>query len=381
MNSQTPFVLVIQAERNSRSVDYARLVLDEAMLKHLRELFALREEKKFSSITIILPDVQWIKNGIAISDEDTFCEVFECGFGLKSYGSGQINAQGDYELSEELSCVWVLGNSSDLDTESLSLCANDQGHILIDAHGSSFIALVNNGALLEFAVRLKPYVDNNKPVELPSFSWPNPFHRWSKKGIEEDSACELLPSSYKTTKRTFNADKVLTHLFRLALKADFDPNQRCALYTLAAALIICPQEVTLRHINDSLKAPEALLSPEERSKRYSYALELTDNHVHAFEASDKRDLFCGTCMTTLLQHTLTVRLCYKNIVSLLDIHHNDEATFHAENLPYPSLALLYEDHLRNRFTHQTFVDSSSKLTDDFSRLKLLARGFDALRRI
>jgi hypothetical protein len=381
MYSENTPTLVIQAAPNRLGVEFARLVLDSPNLSLLRELYDLRSSKKLVSLSTDALAVQWVKNGCIQEETITVCEVFENGLNLSSHFLGLPNAQGVFEQGTTIFGTWILGDASDLDTEALLQKANHKGEIFEEALGLSSLDQVSNAAWLQFANRRASFSEHKKLLEERSFSWPNPYTTWAQANTEQAHARRLLPSHYVATERSSVVNHVLNHLNSVATDSECDPNERCALYTLMAALIICPEEVALLHVDTKLNVPDFLLSPAQRELRRGQSSELTHDHIESHAATSQSVGVCGTCSAEFPASPLTVSLVYQNLKALLEICTNGKTSFHAMNTPQADLALLYEDHLNNRFAQRIFVDFSVVFSDDLSRLKILAFGLDALKRL
>jgi hypothetical protein len=381
MNNRECIHLLIQAEPNSLAIDFARITLDEDVLIRLRALYGLLDTCNLLSVSALGVSVHWFKKGAALPDIDSVCEVFEGGVGLSAHFHGEPNAKGIFGNATTVSGVWILGNASDLEMENLQAWANENGEIYAESLGSSCLDQVSNSALLQYARHHALRDERAVMSDSQFFDWPNPYERWTKQHIEESSSHRLLPREFQTTERTFTAETVLKHLLHLAIDPNFDPNHRCALYSLAAALIICPQEVTLQYVDKNRHVPDFLLSAQQILHRNEKMQELTEVHFRAHEDASKRVGVCGNCLAEFPKQPLVVQLTYADLQAELEVEAADKAKFKLLNSPRANLALLYEDHLNNCFAHQLLVDFLGKYSDDFSRLKMLAFGLDALKRL
>ena len=238
MHSENTPTLVIQAAPNRLGVEFARLVLDSPNLSLLRELYDLRNSKNLVSLSTDALPVQWVKNGCTQQETITACEVFENGLSLSSHFLGLPNAQGVFEQGTTIFGTWILGDASDLDTEALLQNANHKGEIFEEAFGLSSLDQASNAAWLQFASRHASFSEHKKLLEERSFSWPNPYIAWGLANTEQAHARRLLPSHYVAAQRSSVVNHVLNHLYSVAADCECDPNERCALYTLMAALII-----------------------------------------------------------------------------------------------------------------------------------------------
>ena len=386
MHSENTPTLVIQAAPNRLGFEFVRLVLDSPNLSLLRELYDLRSSKKLVSLSTDALAVQWVKNGCIQEETITVCEVFENGLNLSSHFLGLPNAQGVFEQGTTIfgTCIlgtFILGDVSDLDVEALLQKANHKGEIFEEALGLSSLDQVSNAAWLQFASRRASFSEHKKLLEERSFSWPNPYTAWGQVNAEQAHARQLLPSHYVAAQRSSVVNHVLNHLYGVAADSECDPNERCALYTLMAALIICPEDVALLHIDTKLNVPDFLLSPAQRKLSREQSSALTHDYIASHAATPQSVGICGTCSAEFPASPLTVSLVYQNLKAVLEICTNGKSSFLAINTPQPNLALLYEDHLNNRFAQQIFVDFSAVFSDDLSRLKILAFGLDALKRL
>lgn len=209
-------------------------------------------------------------------------------------------------------------------------------------------------------------------VHAKKTAWPDPFDRWQGLTADEPRAHLRIPRTFTPEVRSPVADTVLAMLFQAAPKQNCDLNQRCALYTLAAATIICPQEATLTRSNGEI--PFFLRNVEQEIYPNEHLLCIED-------VAPPKPRFCGTC-DQVFDFTRIIRLYYKNIVGELTL---DDARIvlaasWSATHPIADLALLYKDHAHNDFAWRVMHELSHQYTDDLSRLKLLAYGLDTLKR-
>jgi hypothetical protein len=200
--------------------------------------------------------------------------------------------------------------------------------------------------------------------------WPDPFSRWSGDQEGESRAHVRLPRDYANVPRSAVAEAVLILLLRAALELALDPNQRCALYTLAAALLICPDEVGLSLKTDDI--PSFLKHPDHR--------EVDEQPLTMAVLPTPRRRFCGTCETEFPGSGKTIHVRYQALIGQLTINNLQAPVDWTVAHAGPDLALLYEDHANNEFARLALKEHLPNYPDDHARLKLLAFGLDVLKR-
>jgi hypothetical protein len=236
------------------------------------------------------------------------------------------------------------------------------------------IEMVSRDAELRHALHLSR--NNAKNKQLMGFedtAWPDPFDRWPDPGLYESRAHLRIPNTFTPEVRTPLADAVLAKLFQALLMNDWNPNQRCAIYTLAAALTICPQKVMLTRSNGNIPLFMRNVEQEVFPNEQPLCIEYVAVPIQTL---------CGTCGFLFDFNTL-IRLRYKNIIVelTLDTARTVIAASWSATSQIANLALLYEDHANNDFALQVMREFAHQYTDDLSRLKLLAIGLDALKRL
>jgi hypothetical protein len=210
-------------------------------------------------------------------------------------------------------------------------------------------------------------------VHAKKAAWPDPFDRWPGLTLDEPRAHLRLPRTFTSSVRSPLEDAVLEKLFQAVLMQDWDANQRCTFYTLAAALIICPQEVTLTRSNGYI--PQYLRNIEQE-------VFPNEHHLCIEDVAVQRPQFCGTC-GYIFDFKRIIRLRYKNIIgefTLNSVRTVVAARWSATH-QIVNYTLRHKDHTHNDFAWRLMQAYVHQYTDDLSRLKLLAFGLDALKRL
>jgi hypothetical protein len=288
---------------------------------------------------------------------------------------GEMNQSGVYSQACEVRGHWIFCSLSALEEESLLEQADAHGDIHATSdYGTPMIEMVSRDAELRHALHLSR--NNAKNKQLMGFedtAWPDPFDRWPDPGLYESRAHLRIPNTFTPEVRTPLADADLAKLFQALLMNDWNPNQRCAIYTLAAALTICPQKVMLTRSNGNIPLFMRNVEQEVFPNEQPLCIEYVAVPIQTL---------CGTCGFLFDFNTL-IRLRYKNIIVelTLDTARTVIAASWSATSQIANLALLYEDHANNDFALQVMREFAHQYTDDLSRLKLLAIGLDALKRL
>jgi hypothetical protein len=382
MNSKNPVDLCIQVEPNRLGIDYARITLTDRVAQRLVHLCKLLDPYQLDSVACIKSPVQWYKAGqLLVSPCLATCTLTgsvrdaDLVLYVDGFISGEIDRNGVYSRACEVRGHWMFCSLSELEDERLLEQADAHGDIHATSdYGTPMIEVISRDAELRHALYLSRH--NAKNPQVMSFedtAWPDPFDRWPDSGLYESRAHLRVPKTFAPEVRTPLADAVLAKLFQAMLMQDWDPNQRCAFYTLAAALIICPQEVTLTRSNGDIPLFLRNLQQEVFPNENPLCIE---------DVAVPRQTLCGTCGFVFDFNTL-IRLRYKNILVelTLDAARTVIAASWSTTHQVANLALLYEDHANNDFAWRLMHEFAAKYTDDLSRLKLLALGLDALKRL
>jgi hypothetical protein len=382
MKSKTTTSLCIQAEPNRLGIDYGRIILTPNVKQRLVHLCKILDPYQLHSVTCTKTPVQWYKAGQPLngnylskcslvgSERDQDLVLYVDGTIL-----GEIDEHGVHSQACDIQGHWIFCSLAELDEERLLQQADEYGDIHATSdYGTPLIDVASRGAELRRA--LHPAHNNSKTFQaagLENTAWPDPFDRWQNSIRCESRAHLRLPRTFRSEMRSPVADAVLAMLFQAVLKQDWDPNLRCAFYTLAAAIIICPQEVTLTGSNGDI--PLFLRNLEQEIYPNEFLLRIEDVTPH-------NSRVCGNC-DYAFESRKVVRLRYQNITGDITIDTSGTviAASWSATHQMSNLALLYEDHANNAFAWQVMHQYAHKYTDDLSRLKLLAFGLDVLKRL
>lgn len=160
-------------------------------------------------------------------------------------------------------------------------------------------------------------------------SWPDPFLRWG----DGPRSRSRIPFNFVSLPRAISAECILTSLLGAAQAWDHTPNDRCALFTLAAALIASPAEVFVA-----------------KMKRLSILPPDGADPCTAFLATACNDPELDRRWGTLEQSESVIFLRFRSLRAILDITCGASNLDLAYNLHLPNLAVHYSDHEFNVFT-------------------------------
>jgi hypothetical protein len=382
MNVKTPYCLCIQAEPNTLGIDFGRIVLTRHVLQRLVHLCRILGAYRLTSISCDDIPLQWYKAGQSWTEtglaactivgtnvhQDLVLYVDMCVL-------GDIDEKSQLRQYAHIQGHWTFCSLTELNEERLLEQADAHGDIhATNDYGSPLIEVAARDAELRYALHLSRTKSNTvQAVDLESSAWPNPFDRWLDPMHDESRAHRLLPRRYIPDARSPITNAALAKLFQAILMQDWGPNQRCTFFTLAAALIICPQQVTLTSSNGDI--PPFLRNVDQEIFPNEHRLCIEDIAL-------PNSNLCGTC-GQVFDFKRVVRLRYKNIIGelTLDAARTVIAASWSSTHQIANLALLYDDHANNAFAWRMMLDFAHKYTDDLSQLKLLAFGLDALKRL
>lgn len=376
MNPKTKLNVCIQVHPNVLGIDYCRIALTPEVLLRLASLCRIVGGHQLDGAACTLTQVQWYKAGQEVTRKNyTSCTVRgnerdrDWHLEVVAVFWGEPSEHGGLKHSCTIQGTWPFLTVSGLDKENLLGNADSYG----DVH-----APLDQGDLMEAASSTAEFyralfLSRTHTATLDRRPWPDPFDHWPVRMLGKSSARLRLPRSFQPEARLPVVDAVLEKILQDVLTQDCDPNQRCAFYTLAAALIVCPQDVALtRYVGDMpffLRRVEHEISPQEES-------------LSPEDLAPKRPGVCGTC-DYKFNSSKVIRLRYQGIAGEITINTTRNETHAKWSTPrqLDNLALLYEDRSNNDFALAVMREFAHKYTDDLSRLKLLAFGLDALKRL
>ena len=354
MKTNRPIEICIETRPNALGIGLARITITEEVRERLLLLCSVMDAHSLHSISFNDIPLRWYRIGESQATRHysncvlTGVVAFQdFTLHVEATFPGAPNGLGVFSDSKTVSGAWFFGCPAALHQGSMNELADESGEIHADW-----------------------YAPVSDEIACTSSSWPNPFSLW-------DTSCEsnvpsraLLPSNYEARPRSAVADAVLTQLLKVAVGTRLDPNSRCVLYTLAAALIICPDQVQLTE--DISNIPPFLRAPELRNVSEG---PLTES---AFVDEDRKRL-CGTCEFEFSRPQLTVCLRYQSLGGRLVLHGDSADQWHSTHSS-GSLARWYTDHDNNTFAWEAIREFLPRHPKDKARLKILAFGLDALKR-
>jgi hypothetical protein len=354
MKTTGPIEICIEIAPNALGIDMARQTINEEVRERLMLLCTLMDAHSLHSVSFDDVPIRWCRVGElqatrhyntcvltgAAAHQDLTLHV-EATFPRES------NTLGVFSDSKTVNGAWFFGSRAALSQYSLNELADKSGEIHADW-----------------------YAPVGDEVACIRSSWPNPFSLWDTSFESDASSRALLPSNFETRPRSVLADAVLTQLLKVALASRLDSNSRCVLYTLAAALIICPDQVQLTE--DISNIPPFLREPELRDVNEGPLAE------SAF-VDDGRKRYCGTCDFKFSTPQLTVCLQYQSLGGRLVLHSDSADQWHSTHSS-ENLARWYTDHDNNTFAWEAIQEFLPRHPNDKARLKILAFGLDALKR-
>lgn len=354
MKRNGPIEICIEIGPNALGVDAARLTVDEEVRERLRQLCTVMDANNLHSVSFDDVPIRWYKLGkLQVSRHYNDFALTGTAFTedltmhLEATFPGEADALGVFRDSKTVKGAWFFGTPAALSPSSMNELADENGEINAEWYA--------------------PVGDEIAPTGC---SWPNPFRLWDRSCESDAPSCALLPSDYDTRPRSVVADAVLTHLFRVALISNLDPDSRCALYTLAAALIVCSDQVQLTE--DISNIPPFLREPELRNVNEA---PLTESAF--IDEGRKRE--CGTCDFEFSKPQLTVCLRYQSIEGRLVLNGDAAYQWHVTHSS-ESLSRWYSDHLNDKVAREAIQEFLPRYPNDKERLKILAFGLDALKR-
>lgn len=195
------------------------------------------------------------------------------------------------------------------------------------------------------------------PIDAPT--WPDPFSKWG----DGPRSRSRVPLSLTLLRRTVTAECILGSLLEAAQAWERDPNDRCTLLTLAAALIVSPEAVFVAKMDRLLILPPGGADLDAAFPSTACTDPDLDQRWGAFERSQS-----------------VIYLRFRTLRAFLDTSAETPNLDLTSNLHLPNLAVHYSDHEFNVSTVRMLRTHLPDWRDDQARLKLLALGLDALKR-
>jgi hypothetical protein len=354
MKTTGPIEICIEMAPNALAIDLARLTITEEVRERLLLLCTVMGAHGLHSISFDDVPLRWYRGGeLQATKHYGNCVLTgvaasqDLSLHVEATFPGAPNALGVFSDSKTVNGAWSFGRPAALHQGSMNELADESGEIHADWYA--------------------PVGDD---IACTSSSWPNPFSIWDTSCESDVPSCSLLPSTYETRHRSAVADAVLTQLLKVAVESRLDPNSRFVLYTLAAALIICPDQVQLTedisNIPPFLRAPELHNVSEEPLAESAFV-------------DEGRKRLCGTCDFEFSKPQLTVCLRYQSLGGRLVLHGDSADQWHSTHSS-GSLARWYTDHDNNIIAWEAIQEFLPRHPNDKARLKILAFGLDALKR-
>lgn len=148
-NETTTITACIQAKPNELGIEYARIVLTEDALSRLRTLFTVSVEHQLIHSMIDNLPVQWLKNGVTINAEPTYCEVNQYCINFKNYFPAS-SEENSIRSHVEVSALWILEGIEELETDFLQgRCFNKYSQLEFEDIGSTHLEQINNIAIFD----------------------------------------------------------------------------------------------------------------------------------------------------------------------------------------------------------------------------------------
>jgi hypothetical protein len=340
-----PIHVHIETARNDLGIDQARLTLTDAVRQRLRQLCEVMASYGLLAVKFDDLPVHWYKGGERQNEwHSNTCELVgnadhqDLTLYVNARFPGVPDARGVFGTSVNVQGHWFFGVVAALDDSSLYDAA-DENDVIAATYD---------------------WYD-------PTNDWPNPFLRFSTPGTQRPAVHVLLPAVYTSTPRSAVADAVLTELLQTAVDLELNPDSRCVLYTLAAAICLCPDEVRLtRDVSDI----PPFLRPQD----------LQDSNEAPLTQVDlvERVRICGTCEWVFSKSQKTLYIRYQGLEGRLVLNGGQVGERWSASHNVKSLSIEYNDHGDNEFAWHKLREFLPQYADDHSRLKILAFGLDAL---
>lgn len=377
----------IQANPNSLGIDFGGIELTRTVIKEIRRLYSILKKYDLSSIPTKAIPIKWYAAGqLQTGRHWTPLELCDGGsencftFFVEGCFYGAPSEDGMFYDTVAIEGHWS-AHLEDLTRRRLIELADANGDIHAACDwGSTRLQSSSREAELKHAVLQTQTHTQTQLHETRSWdqlegaaTWPNPFDRWSVKDEHCSQSHRKLPANFIAPFRTRCASDVLALLFFVALQKHPNPNERCAIYTLAAAIIICPDEVELTQIVAS-DAPPIYNRSCELEPIGEWPL--TDDYLGALGQ------ICNYTGQHFERPNRKVRVRYKTLMGLLEVDRfNCDTTWATYTAHVPNLALLYEDHTNNEAAKYWLNHYQKRYTTDYSRLVLLSYGLDLVKRL
>lgn len=387
MSTQPVVNICIEVERNSLGIDFGLIALTPEVLAQLRLLHSLVVKHKLLTINTDKIPINFYKaDCLQTSRHSNYFEFSSLGgatdfaLSFSVFFMAELDAD---DISQQFGVIKGCWHSdlTALNAETLVEMADERGdvHVCDNYEDSQLIAtsdlLVKSRDvefkhdILQFLLRWPtPKLD----LDIAPY-WPNPFHFWGPNSEPESRSHRRLPRMFIRAHRSRQATDTLGMLFFIALKEHPDPNDRCAIYTLAAAIIICPDEVELTQIVEADAPP---VFNRSRDLEPIGESPLTDGYFSA------PGPICPATGKQLGWPNRKVRIRYKTLMGVLHLDRFEKETVWTTHTSHrPNLALLYEDHANNEVAKYWLNEHQRVNRADHSRLILLAYGLDAVKRL
>jgi hypothetical protein len=205
--------------------------------------------------------------------------------------------------------------------------------------------------------------------------WPDPFSRLPAPESGHALAHMRL-SRRQFVYRTPVADALIALLLSTALDPQPSPHQRCSLYTVIAALHICPDDVVLTAL--PYKDVPPFLRPFAPDDPRAEP-PLTLDYLRQPSLRKATIGFCGTCGAVFDPPPVAVRVDFESLSLELAVDSVSKATVGDSTLHHPSLALLPGAQANNQFALWALQTFPTRPGDGHALLTLLAFGLDALK--
>ena len=360
-----PFTVCLLVKSNSIGIDHVRMELTANVRKRLRTYQALITKHDLMHLSVTDIPVTWMKDGEpAVEHANSSSKIFSWIEILDGYlfiwGSFPHATQASGELSQytHVEASWNHGQTSWLINE-LPSHANAMREIWDSGLAGTSAGELDNEALVT-AVELRMQITRQSLAHhsAPTHPqrWPEPFAQFPAHSAGETYPTALLPQSFVSVMRSAVADGILNRLLQQATQHYLSPNTRFGLLTLASALLICPDEVSLTTLSNAdlpvfLRRKETTFAEKPLTADY-----LSEEHTEVF-------------------------IRYQTLRGVLTRGYRREEWFTVVTLHEPNLELLYEDQVRNERARKMLVDTLGAGKNDLQLLNFLALAMTDLLRV
>ena len=360
-----PLTVCLLVKSNSIGIDHVRMELTTNVRKRLRTYQALITKHDLMHLSATGIPVTWMKDGEPVAEHaNSASKIFSWLEILDGYlfiwGSFPHATQANGELRRytDVEASWNHGQTSWLINE-LPSHANAMREMWDSGLARSSAEELENEArctAVELRMQIMRQAFTHQSATTQPQRWPEPFARFPAHSAGETCPRALLPQSFIGVTRSEVADGILNRLLQQATQHYLSPNMRFGLLTLASALLICPDEVSLTTpANADLPAflwrkgtsfPEKPLTADY----------LSEEHTEVF-------------------------IRHQTLRGVLTRSHKQEEWFTVVTPHEPNLELLYEDQVRNERARKVFVDTLDTGKNDLQILNLLAHAMTDLLRV